>query len=117
VDRVRVGVYALSGALSGLGGVLLAARVGVGQPVAGNGWELSAITAVVVGGTSLAGGQGGAIPTLVGLLLLGVVFNVFNLEGTLNSYWQWVLRGVFLLLVVVVQNRLEGKAPAAGDTR
>jgi ribose transport system permease protein len=110
VDRVRLGVYTLSGTLAGLGGLLLAARVNVGQPVAGMGWELSAITAVVVGGTSLAGGQGSALGTLVGLLLLGVILNVFNLEGTINSYWQWVLRGVFLLLVVIVQNGLRVRA-------
>ncbi len=110
VDGVRVGAYGISGALAGLAGVLLAGRIGVGQPVAGAAWELGAITAVVVGGTSLAGGQGGAPGTLVGLLLLGVTFNVFNLEGAINSYWQWVLRGVFLLLVVVVQDRLAARA-------
>jgi len=73
--------------------------------VAGTGWELTAITAVV-GGTLLSGGQGSATGTLVGLLLLGVIYNVFNLEGTLKSYRQWELRGVFLLIVVVVQKRL-----------
>ncbi|HEX8772679.1 MAG TPA: ABC transporter permease [Pyrinomonadaceae bacterium] len=106
VGRVTLGVYALSGALSGLGGVLLASRLGAGQPVAGTGWELDAIAAVVVGGTLLTGGQGGSGATLVGVLLLGIIFNVFNLEGTISSWWQWVLRGVFLLAVVVMQNSL-----------
>ena len=106
VDRVSTLCYVLSGALSGFAGAMLASRVGAGQPVAGNGYELDAITAVVVGGTLLSGGQGGAGSTFVGLLLLGVLLNVFNLEGTISSYWQWVLRGVFLLVVVVVQNRL-----------
>jgi ribose transport system permease protein len=107
VDRVVIATYALSGALAGLAGVVLAARLGAGQPVAGTGWELDAIAAVVVGGTLLTGGQGGAGSTLIGVLLLGVIFNLFNLEGTISPWWQWVMRGVFLLLVVVVQGRLQ----------
>jgi ribose transport system permease protein len=87
--------------------VVLAARLGAGQPVAGSGWELDAIAAVVVGGTLLTGGQGGAGSTLIGVLLLGVIFNLFNLEGTISPWWQWVLRGVFLLGVVVIQGRLQ----------
>jgi ribose/xylose/arabinose/galactoside ABC-type transport system permease subunit len=106
IGSVTVGVYALSGALAGLAGVILASRLGAGQPVAGTGWELDAIASVVVGGTLLTGGQGGAFSTLVGVLLLGVIFNIFNLEGTISSWWQWVLRGVFLLVVVIVQRRL-----------
>lgn len=106
VGRVTLGVYALSGLLAGLAGVILAARLGAGQPVAGTGWELDAIAAVVVGGTLLTGGQGGVGGSLVGVLLLGVIFNLFNLEGTISSWWQWVLRGIFLLAVVIVQNRL-----------
>jgi len=104
-NRILVGTYALSGALAGLAGVVLAARLGAGQPVAGTGWELDAIAAVVVGGTSLTGGEGGAWPTLVGVLLLGVIFNLFNLEGTISPWWQWVLRGAFLLSVVIMQGR------------
>jgi len=110
VDRVLVGTYALSGALAGLAGLVLAARLGAGQPVAGTGWELDAIAAVVVGGTLLTGGQGGAGATLVGVLLLGVIFNLFNLEGTISPWWQWVLRGSFLLCVVLVQARLQRPA-------
>jgi galactofuranose transport system permease protein len=84
----------------------LAARLGAGQPVAGQGWELDAIAAVVVGGTLLTGGQGSAAFTLVGVLLLGVIFNIFNLEGSITPWWQQVLRGLILLAVVLVQNRL-----------
>jgi galactofuranose transport system permease protein len=106
INSVTVSVYTLSGTLAGFAGVILASRLGAGQPVAGTGWELDAIASVVVGGTLLTGGQGGAGATLIGVLLLGVIFNVFNLEGTISSWWQWVLRGVFLLAVVIVQNRL-----------
>ena len=110
VDRVVVATYALSGALAGLAGVVLAARLGAGQPVAGTGWELDAIAAVVVGGTLLTGGQGGAGSTLTGVLLLGVIFNLFNLDGTINSWWQWVLRGTFLLGVVVIQGAAQRRS-------
>ena len=85
---------------------MLASRLGAGQPVAGTGYELDAIAAVVIGGTLLTGGQGSVLSTLVGVLLLGVIFNLFNLEGTISPWWQLVLRGVILLFVVVAQNRL-----------
>ncbi|HEY7771419.1 MAG TPA: ABC transporter permease, partial [Longimicrobium sp.] len=82
VDRVLIATYAISGVLAAMAGIVLAGRLGAGQPVAGTGWELDAIAAVVVGGTLLSGGQGGVGSTVVGVLLLGVIFNLFNLEGT-----------------------------------
>jgi ribose transport system permease protein len=105
-----VAVYAVSGALAGLAGVLLAAQ-GSGQPNEGLGWDLFAISAVVVGGTLLTGGAGSVGATLLGVLLLGLVFNLLNFENglgqiTLSSYWQSVVRGVFLLVVVLLQARL-----------
>jgi len=109
VKRVTLGVYTISGALSGLSGAILASRLSAGQPVEGRGWELIAIAAVVVGGTLLTGGQGGAGSTFVGVLLLGLVFNIFNLEGSITPWWQDVLRGLFLLAVVIVQNRLKAR--------
>ena len=109
IGRATLGVYTLSGALAGVAGVLLASRLGSGQPVAAVGWELDAIAAVVVGGTLLTGGQGGVGSTLVGVLLLGLIFNLFNLEGWISPWWQLVLRGVILLAVVIVQNRLSKK--------
>ncbi|HEX2078245.1 MAG TPA: ABC transporter permease [Longimicrobium sp.] len=114
VDRVLIATYMLSGLLAALAGIVLAGRLGAGQPVAGNGYELDAIAAVVVGGTLLSGGQGGVGSTLIGVLLLGVIFNLFNLEGTITPWWQSVLRGVFLLGVVVVQARLQRRAAHGG---
>jgi galactofuranose transport system permease protein len=119
VERRQVGVYVLSGALAGLAGALLAAQ-GSGQPNEGLGWDLFAISAVVVGGTLLSGGVGSIGATLLGVLLLGLVFNLLNFENglgriTLSSYWQSVVRGVFLLVVVLLQARLlqrKAKAPA-----
>jgi ribose transport system permease protein len=111
VQRLKVGVYAISGVLAALAGVILAARYGSGQPTEGNGWELAAIASVVVGGTLLTGGIGSVWSTLAGVLLLGLIFNILNFENSrgtisLNFYWQSVIRGVFLLIVVLVQNRL-----------
>lgn len=113
VQRVLVATFALSGALAGLAGVVLAARLGAAAPVAGTGWELDAIAAVVVGGTLLTGGSGGAGLTLVGLLLLGVILNLLNLEGTLSPWWQWVIRGLFLLTVVYLQRRVQRRSEHA----
>lgn len=104
-DRIKVAVYALSGALAGLAGVLLAAQTGTGVPTVGVGWELQAIAAVVVGGTLLTGGRGSVGTTLVGVLLLGVIISMLNFEG-LSPYWQSVIRGGFLLIVVMLQNQL-----------
>ncbi|HVF38270.1 MAG TPA: ABC transporter permease [Gemmatimonadaceae bacterium] len=113
VDRVLIATYVVSAAFAGLAGVVLASRLGAAQPVAGTGWELDAIAAVVVGGTVLTGGRGGAGLTLIGVLLLGVILNLLNLEGTVSPWWQWVIRGAFLLAVVVVQGRMQRKAAAA----
>ena len=117
VDRVKVAVYVLSGALAGLAGVLLAAQNYGGQPTAGLGYELSAIAAVVVGGTLLTGGEGSIATTFVGVLLLGLIFNILNFENgegviSLSAYWQSVVRGAFLLLVVVLQARLLSRVRA-----
>ncbi len=105
-DRVIILVYGISGLLAGLAGVILASRLGAGQPVAGVGWELDAIAAVVVGGTLLTGGKGSVVSTFFGFLLLGVIFNIFNLECQISPWWQLVFRGAILLAVVILQNRL-----------
>ena len=115
VDRVKFWVYVVSGALSGLAGVILASQFGAGQPIEGVGWELFAIAAVVVGGTLLTGGLGSVGATLAGVMLLGLIFNVLNFENgkgfiSLSAYWQSVVRGVFLLIVVILQSRLTGRA-------
>ncbi|RCJ36830.1 hypothetical protein A6769_15140 [Nostoc punctiforme NIES-2108] len=105
-NQVKLAVYTFSGLLSGLAGIILAGRLGAGQPVAAFGWETDAIAATVMGGTFLAGGQGSVFPTLVGVLLLGMMYNLLNLEGTITPWWQLVLRGGFLLLVVLFQQRI-----------
>jgi ribose transport system permease protein len=115
VNRIKFLVYVASGALSGLAGVILASQFGAGQPIEGVGWELFAIASVVVGGTLLTGGLGSVGATLAGVMLLGLIFNVLNFENgkgfiSLSAYWQSVVRGVFLLIVVILQSRLTGRA-------
>lgn len=106
VSRSKVVVYAISGALAGLAGVLEAARLGSGLPTTATGLELDAIAAVVIGGTLLTGGAGTVRGTLAGVLLLGVIQNMINLFGGLGSYTQQLVGGVFLLVVVVFQRYL-----------
>jgi ribose/xylose/arabinose/galactoside ABC-type transport system permease subunit len=117
-DRIKFMVYLASGGLAGLAGVILAAQFGAGQPIEGVGWELFAIAAVVVGGTLLTGGSGSVVTTLAGVLLLGILFNVLNFENgmgwiSLSAYWQSVIRGLFLLVVVLLQARLSGRTAEA----
>jgi galactofuranose transport system permease protein len=111
VDRTLVAVYAVSGLLAGIAGAILAAQFGAGQPNEGVGWELFAISAVVLGGTRLTGGDGSIAMTIAGVALLGLVFNLLNFENglgyiSLSAYWQSVIRGAFLLLVIVLQARV-----------
>ncbi|WP_457936324.1 ABC transporter permease [Mesorhizobium sp. 10J20-29] len=111
VNGAKAFVYMLSGGCAGLAGVFLASGFGAGQPLEGIGWELSAIASVVVGGTLLTGGLGSIPATVAGALLLGLVFNILNFEngkGTISfsAYWQMVIRGGFLLAVILFQARV-----------
>jgi ribose transport system permease protein len=117
-DRTIFLVYVISGTLAGMAGVVLAAQFGAGQPIEGIGWELFAIASVVVGGTLLTGGRGSVGGTLAGALLLGIIFTILNFENgmgwiSLSAYWQSVVRGVFLLIVVILQSRLTGRTAMA----
>ncbi|MFF5637824.1 ABC transporter permease [Streptomyces sp. NPDC012825] len=103
VARAKVTVYVLSGLLAGFAGALNAARLSSGVTIIGTGMELDAIAAVVIGGTLLAGGAGSVSGTLWGVLLLAVIQNLINQIGSLNSSYQSVVSGGFLILVVVAQ--------------
>jgi ribose/xylose/arabinose/galactoside ABC-type transport system permease subunit len=104
--RVRVLVYVVSAMLTGIAGVLVAAQTQSGLPTIGEGRELEAIAAVVIGGTLLTGGAGSLGGTLAGVLLLKVIQNLINQVGTLTSYYQQVVSGTFLIVVVLIQSRL-----------
>ncbi|WP_290052131.1 ABC transporter permease [Amycolatopsis solani] len=100
-DRTLVLAYALSGLCAGLAGIMSAARLGVGDPTAGGLANLDAITAVVIGGTSLAGGIGGAVGTVFGALLLAVLANVLNLIGV-SPFDQQIVKGAVILVAVLL---------------
>ena len=104
VERVKLFAYALCGLLTGLAGVVLAARITTGQPNAGQAYELDAIAAVVIGGTSLAGGVGTITGTLLGVLLIGVINNGLDLMGV-SSYYQAVIKGVIIVGAVWLDRR------------
>nr|WP_255654623.1 ABC transporter permease [Cohnella sp. REN36] len=104
VDRIKIGVYAINGLLSGLAGILLASRISSGQPNSGIGYELDAIAAVVIGGTSLFGGRGSLLGTIVGVLIIGVINNGLNLLDV-SSYWQQIIKGVIIAGAVILDQR------------
>ncbi|MEE1748524.1 ABC transporter permease [Streptomyces sp. JV184] len=106
VARTKLLVYTLSGLLAGLAGALNAARLSSGVTIVGVGMELDAISAVVIGGTLLVGGAGSVGGTLWGVLLLAVIQNLINQIGSLNSSYQSVISGGFLIVVVVAQRFL-----------
>jgi galactofuranose transport system permease protein len=106
VDRVKIIAYTVSGALAGLAGALVAAWISAGQPTVGQAWELYAIASVVLGGTLLTGGAGSMLGSLVGVLLFYTIQNVINQVGTLTSYTQQLVTGVFLIVVVAAQTYL-----------
>ena len=99
VEKVKFFVHAFSGLMAGLAGIVLASRMYSGQPTAGDGAEMDAIAAVVVGGTSMAGGSGNIGGTIIGGLIIGVLNNGLNLLNV-NSFWQYVVKGVVILLAV-----------------
>ncbi|GHF17761.1 ABC transporter permease [Pseudolysinimonas yzui] len=101
VRRVLLSVYLIGGVLAALGGLVLTARLNGAAPVAGTGYELQVIAAVVIGGTSLFGGVGTIRGTVIGVLLLGVVMNGMNLLGV-SSYFQLGVQGVILVLAVLL---------------
>ena len=106
VRRTTTLLYVNSSLLAGFAGLLIAGRSSTGEPTAGNGLELQAIAAVVIGGTLLTGGVGTMSGTLAGVALLAVIRNLLNQVGTLSPYYQDVVSGLFLLAVVVVQTLL-----------
>ena len=104
VEQVKLFAYGLCGLLAGVAGVVLAARITTGQPNAGQAYELDAIAAVVIGGTSLAGGVGTITGTLLGVLLIGVINNGLDLQGV-SSYYQAVIKGVIIVGAVLLDRR------------
>jgi ribose transport system permease protein len=108
VDVWKAAVYTLSGAFAGLGGVLMAARLNSAQPSLGAGYELDAIAAVVIGGTSLSGGEGSIMGTVIGALIISVLTNGLRILSVPQE-WQWVVTGAIVVLAVYLDILRRGK--------
>lgn len=106
VAWVKFWAYVLCGFLSGLSGMILMARLSSAQPAVGEGFELDAIAAVVLGGTSLMGGRGAVWSTLIGALVIGILSNGMNLMGV-HSHYQLVAKGVLIVLAVLLDDYLK----------
>lgn len=101
LDRIRIAVYTLAGALAGVAGLIVTARLDSAQPNAGLGYELDSIAAVVIGGTSLSGGRGTVPGTVLGCLIIGVLNNGLFLLNV-SPFWQQVIKGAVILLAVAI---------------
>ncbi|PHQ32728.1 ABC transporter permease [Rhodopirellula bahusiensis] len=101
VDRIKIAVYTLGGLLAGVAGLIVTARLDSAQPNAGLGYELDSIAAVVIGGTSLSGGRGSVMGTVLGCLIIGVLNNGLFLLNV-SPFWQQVVKGFVILAAVAV---------------
>ncbi|MBE9917604.1 ribose ABC transporter permease [Paenibacillus donghaensis] len=104
VSRVKIMIYSLAGLLSALAGAILTSRLNSAQPTAGTSYELDAIAAVVLGGTSLSGGRGRIVGTLIGALIIGTLNNGLNLLGV-SSFYQMVVKGIVILIAVLIDRK------------
>ena len=96
---MKLFVFAVSGVLAALAGLIVTSRLGSAQPTAGTGYELDAIASAVIGGTSVSGGEGNILMTIIGVLLISVISNSFNLLGV-NIYFQYIFKGLIILAAV-----------------
>ena len=106
IARTVVPVYALSGLLAGVGGVVVTLYMGSGNPAMGRGLELDAIACVVIGGTRLSGGLGSVAGTLMGVLIFGTLQTAIVFDGRLSPWWSRIVMGLLLLLYVLLQRGL-----------
>lgn len=108
VDAIKIAVYSISGAMAALTGILYTARLASSQPTLGQGLELDAIAAVVLGGTSLSGGKGSIVGTIIGAVFMAVLGNGLNLLQV-SSFWQMAVKGIILILAVLLYEKVGKK--------
>ncbi|WP_313257376.1 ABC transporter permease [Lacrimispora sp.] len=99
VDSYKIKVFVINAVLAALAGIVLVGRMGTASPVAGDGYDMDAIASVVIGGTSVAGGSGSVLKTVIGVLLMSVINNSFNLLGV-DMYFQYIFKGLIILIAV-----------------
>ena len=103
-DKIKIWVYTISGILASIAGIIITSRLYSAQPTAGSGYELDAIAAVVLGGTSLNGGKGKITGTIIGALIIGVLSNALNILDV-SSYYQTMVKGAVILLAVLLDRK------------
>jgi len=103
-SKVKIFAYGISGFFAALAGIIITARLSSAQPTAGQGYELDAIAAVVLGGTSLAGGLGSIMGTVTGALIIGILNNALNLMNV-SSYYQLLVKGLVILVAVLIDRK------------
>ena len=104
IDRIKIFAYTITGFLCGMAGAILTSRLNSAQPTAGTGYELDAIAAVVLGGTSLSGGKGRIVGTIIGALIIGTLNNGLNILNV-SSFYQQVVKGIVILLAVLMDRK------------
>lgn len=107
-DKVKILAYTISGVLAAIAGIIVTSRLSSAQPTAGDGYELDAIAAVVLGGTSLVGGQGTIIGTIIGALIIGILNNALNLMDV-QSYYQMIAKAIVILVAVLLDRKGKSK--------
>lgn len=107
-ERVQMFVYVICSACAWLVGLILAARISSGQPIAGEGYEMDAIAATAIGGTSMSGGIGGLWGTILGFIIIGLLSNSMNLLN-INSFWQQIVKGILIVFAVLLDMLTKGK--------
>ena len=108
VKRIKMSVYIIAGFVSALSGIIISSRVMSGSPAAGEGYEMDAITACVIGGASLSGGEGSVISTVIGALIVGVVNNGLDLLKV-SSYWQQIVKGIIIIAAVLIDIKIKAR--------
>ena len=101
LNKVKIIIYSISGIMASISGMIITSRLSSAQPTAGASYEMDAIAAVVLGGTSLSGGKGRILGTLIGALIIGVLNNGLNIIGV-SAFWQQVVKGVVILIAVLI---------------
>ncbi|EFR44272.1 ABC transporter permease subunit [Streptococcus pseudoporcinus] len=109
LNKVKLIIYTISGMMAAMSGLIITSRLSSAQPTAGTSYEMDAIAAVVLGGTSLSGGKGRLIGTLIGALIIGVLNNGLNIIGV-SAFWQQVVKGVVILIAVLLDRFKVAKA-------
>lgn len=104
IDKVKTLIYALSGMMASVAGIIITSRLNSAQPTAGQAYEMDAIAAVVLGGTSLSGGKGRIFGTLIGALIIGTLNNGLNLLGV-SSFYQQIVKGIVIIIAVLLDRK------------